>query len=488
MCTICRLCNRNRNSDDFAHIKIDEATRSQSNIFPEFRIGVYRERKREWNRKWMRKFSSRAPTLHHVMRKSAHFIYLTTETQTVAKTIVSRKNIFYLIFFRFYLFRFIQFFLEFFNALNLILSHTSLRFSILCRKCSLKIVFSKNMNYSDELRSANTNTDVIIPTAHEILNQQHRCSNAFDLIHKVLIFYLTICECVCTSCSWKKPTRKRKETRTEDCMSFAFSFLPLSSTSLHFGGAIGSTGKMHSTFYRVYHSIRSPLNRIYCEREGATNSKTSNMYWKAGFVCVSVFVNCVWMLVVACRCLRVFWTEYWIDESISNRGTNSHTVLLPHRENWSAETKRFIWHIHSATMLKGKKHFMKSNRAIHVPSQIDGINGIARAMMCTCVLFKHSRFYSAFQQTWMWWRMKWMSECVRSWASWQCHIATFIVHRFSHYVRNKKKKTVIPIHSHEPLRKWRENLCDIKATRWIQEPDETYAHRGPYTHTQTHGW
>lgn len=127
-------------------------------------------------------------------------------------------------------------------------------------------------------------------------------------------------------------------------------------------------------------------------------------------------VWCVWMLVVACRCLRVFWIEYWIDESISNRGTNSRTVLLPQRENWSAKAKRFIWHIHSATMLKGKQHFIKSNRAIHVPSQIDGINGIAQVTMCTCVLFTRSRFYSAFQQKWMWRRTKWMSEYVRSWA------------------------------------------------------------------------
>lgn len=98
-------------------LKFDEASRSQSNIFPVFRFGVYRGRESgNETEKWTRKCSSRvrAPTLHHVMRKSAYFIYLTTETQTVAKTIVSRKNNFSVL---------IYFFLEFSNALNLFVAH-----------------------------------------------------------------------------------------------------------------------------------------------------------------------------------------------------------------------------------------------------------------------------------------------------------------------------------------------------------------------------
>lgn len=149
------------------------------------------------------------------------------------------------------------------------------------------------MNYSDELRSANTNTDVIIPTAHEILNQQHRCSNAFDLIHKVLIFYLTICESVCTSCSWKNlhANEKKLERKTACRSHFLFClFLQLHFTlvALYIHIVQRETqGKCTAQFYRVYHSIHSPLNRIYCMREGATNSKTSNMYYKAGCVWVS---------------------------------------------------------------------------------------------------------------------------------------------------------------------------------------------------------
>lgn len=74
---------------------------------------------------------------------------------------------------------------------------------------------------------------------------------------------------------------------------------------------------------------------------------------------------------------------------------------------------------------------------------------------------------------WMRWRMwKWANREQRPFLR-RCDIVNFIVYRFSHFVKEKKTTTsVIPIHSHEPLRKWRENVyaitCAIKQTRWIQ--------------------
>lgn len=153
------------------------------------------------------------------MRKSANFIYLTTETQTVAKTIVSRKfSLFYFSYCKcnnissfyapkqcpvsFFSFQFSMHWIFIWRTLHrffLLLSFlSSSRFAKMSVKnlYFVKIWIIIRMEYEAQIC---INSDVIIPTAHEILKQHNdAAAHSTWSTHNVLICYLTICKCVCS--------------------------------------------------------------------------------------------------------------------------------------------------------------------------------------------------------------------------------------------------------------------------------------------------
>lgn len=133
----------------------------------------------------------------------------------------------------------------FFHALNLFAAlHTIvfILFQLLFHvpKMAVENLFCKNMNNLVEWCSANSTNRRYHPDGAR--DTEHRCSNAFNMIHKVLIFYLTICESVCTSMfmrnlhvnGMKLGNGRLHVVRIFLCLPFS------SSTSLHFGRSIQS--------------------------------------------------------------------------------------------------------------------------------------------------------------------------------------------------------------------------------------------------------